>query len=384
MASTAESQSPSPKETHPLVTTVRVENFRSIVKAEVEFGRVTVIVGANGSGKTNLLEAIAVAGADAAGKLGHEFLAARGIRTPAKGLAVSRFPALHDAKLKMHVSSGGGDAWIAWLDPDEVLDPSAGRRPVLRVESGSDVTQLLAAIRTGDFTAFSARLAPRAPRSGEASSLETFLVFSPDYFALRTFADEGQILPLGVRGEGLFSHLVDLSRRAPDVVTEIGERLRVLDWFDGFVIPNDLGPGEKRLAIRDRYLAADVLLDQRSANEGFLFLLFIYTLMLSPDTPRFFAIDNADTSLNPLVCARVVADIAELAKANDKQVILTTHNPALLDGLDLADDEQRLLVCERDLEGDTRFRRVGTNGNRKVPLSEAFVRGYLGGLPRGF
>lgn len=212
----------------------------------------------------------------------------------------------------------------------------------------------------------------------------TFLLYNPDYGALRTFAEEGQIRPIGVRGEGLFRHLVDLSRDTPEVVRRIGEQLRILDWFDSFVIPTDLGPGEKRLAIRDRYTAADVLLDQRAANEGFLFLLFAYTLLLSPATSRFFAVDNADASLNPAVCARLVAGIVTLAKEADRQVVLTTHNPAMLDGLDLADPDQRLLVCERDLDGHTRFRRVGPPSDTRLHLSVAFLRGYLGGPPSSF
>jgi hypothetical protein len=56
----------------------------------------------------------------------------------------------------------------------------------------------------------------------------------------------------------------------------------------------------------------------------------------------------------------------------------------VLDGLDLADPEQRLIVADRDLDGRTTFRRVAPKGEARVPLSEAFLRGYLGGVPRGF
>jgi hypothetical protein len=250
-----------------------------------------------------------------------------------------------------------------------------GRSPIGGI-SDSDATLL------GDLGPILRELFVQAEKV--SPDLASFLIYAPEYHALRTFSDEGQILPLGVRGEGLFRHMVDLSRRNPEVLHAISDHLRVLDWFDGFVIPNDLGPGEKRLAIRDRYLMADVLLDQRSANEGFLFLLFVYTLLLSPNTPRFFAIDNADTSLNPKLCAHLMADIVKLAKEQDKQVILTTHNPALLDGLDLQDDEQRLLVCERNLDGYTTVRRVRAPRAGAVALSEAFLSGYLGGLPRSF
>jgi hypothetical protein len=88
------------------------------------------------------------------------------------------------------------------------------------------------------------------------------------------------------------------------------------------------------------------------------------------------------------LCVALLNRIVALAKEYDKQVILTTHNPAILDGLDLSDDEQRLVVVELTKAGYTRVRRVDspktTNGQIPVSLSEAFVRGYIGGLPKNF
>ena len=140
--------------------------------------------------------------------------------------------------------------------------------------------------------------------------------------------------------------------------------------------------------MRDRYLAEGALFDQRSANEGFLYLLFYFTLLISPHTPRFFAIDNVDASLNPKLCQKMMREFIELTAAKGKQVILTTHNPALLDGLDLSDDEQRLFVIDRGPDGETRAHRVAApkplDGDAPVPLSLAFTRGYLGGLPESF
>ncbi len=130
------------------------------------------------------------------------------------------------------------------------------------------------------------------------------------------------------------------------------------------------------------------LFDQRSANEGFLFLLFYLTLFISHATPAFFAIDNVDASLNPKLVTTMIEQLVQLATEHDKQVIFTTHNPAVLDGLDLGDPEQRLFVAERGKDGATRVRRVEApkplEGDAPVPLSEAFVRGYLGGLPKNF
>ena len=166
-----------------------------------------------------------------------------------------------------------------------------------------------------------------------------FLVYAPENSALRTFQAEGQILPLGIRGEGLFAHLKGLNSETHRARLErIKEKLTLIDWFESFYIPDDLSPGERSIRIRDRYLPDGALFDQRSANEGFLFLLFYITLFISPETPAFFSIDNIDTSLNPKLCIALLEQLARLAKEYDKQVILTTHNPALLDGLDLHDD----------------------------------------------
>jgi predicted ATPase len=226
-------------------------------------------------------------------------------------------------------------------------------------------------------------------RARTASSLPGFLVYAPENSALRTFQAEGQILPLGVKGEGLFAHLKGLdSAGHRDRLEAIREHLKLIDWYETFVIPDDLSPGERSIRIQDRYLSDRAMFDQRSANEGFLFLLFYLTLLISPETPGFFAIDNIDSSLNPKMCTALMEQLVKLAKEFDKQVILTTHNPAVLDGLDLNDEEQSLLVADRNKEGHTRVRRVEaprvSAGQSAVSLSDAFMRGYIGGLPKNF
>src|SRR5260370_33376337 len=63
-----------------MIRQVRVENYKSIPDLALDLGRVTVLIGANGSGKSNILEAIALASAAAQNKLDNEFLISRGIR----------------------------------------------------------------------------------------------------------------------------------------------------------------------------------------------------------------------------------------------------------------------------------------------------------------
>jgi predicted ATPase len=401
-----------------MIRKVRITNYKSIPEMDLDLGRLTVLIGANGSGKSNVLEAIALASAAAQMKLDNEFLIARGIRVTETRFMRSAFGKLpgpnetiqisfqkgEGAAIEKVVASGEiiklsveGDNQVAF-DCDLFADETASYPKWVQSPS----------LRSREFTAAleTTGLAPETPisseilkrvltqiversRSRSAGTLPGFLVFSPENSALRTFQAEGQILPLGIRGEGLFAHLKALdSPTHRDRLDKIREHLALIDWFDTFVIPDNLSPGQRSIGIRDRYLAGEALFDQRSANEGFLFLLFYITLFISPETPAFFSIDNIDSSLNPKLCTALVEQVAKLAKEYDKQVILTTHNPAVLDALDLRDPEQRLLVVDRDKSGHTRIHRVDPPkpgvGQAPVSLSEAFMRGYIGGLPKNF
>ena len=41
-----------------MIRKVRIENYKSIPSLTLDLGRLTVLIGANGSGKSNILEAI--------------------------------------------------------------------------------------------------------------------------------------------------------------------------------------------------------------------------------------------------------------------------------------------------------------------------------------
>ena len=89
-----------------------------------------------------------------------------------------------------------------------------------------------------------------------AGTLPGFLIYAPENSALRTFQAEGQILPLGIKGEGLFAHLKRLSSgKNEGRLEKIKECLSLFDWYESFDIPENLAPGERNIRIRDRYLA---------------------------------------------------------------------------------------------------------------------------------
>ena len=73
--------------------------------------------------------------------------------------------------------------------------------------------------------------------------------------------------------------------------------------------------------------------------------------------------------------------------APGRQILLTTHNPLVLDGLPLQDDRIRLFTVSRTETGRTSVRRIEvTPGMMKKAqegwsLSRLWVMGHLGGVP---
>jgi AAA15 family ATPase/GTPase len=408
-----------------MIGEVRIENYKSIQKLKLELGRVTVLIGENGCGKSNILEAIALASAAADDKLDNEFLASRGIRVTEPQLMRSAFEMENLVKdIKIDIRENEGENFSCILQNDNSpyskwanKNLSAKDLFLKDVYNSLETQNVISTKEKNQHEKVSLKLSKEIEKALEepkfkqelllhlesimlrlastnrrffTANLINFTIYSPENQALRTFEKEGQIQPLGINGEGLFKLIKVLnSEQNQDKINQIKENLQLIDWFKNFEVPEDLSPMQTSLQIKDKYLDRDLTyFDQKSSNEGFLFLLFYFALFISDLTPKFFAIDNIDASLNPRLCRRLMQELVELAKKHDKQVIFTTHNPAVLDGLDLEDDEQRLLVISRNQLGYTKARRIlgpkPLEGQEPVELSEAFLRGYIGGLPKNF
>jgi predicted ATPase len=412
-----------------VISEIKILNFKSVADLTLKPGRVTVLIGENGSGKSNILEAIAFAAGAAANKLDNEFLFNRGIRVVEEAWMRSAFPKPSHQENNLPIQdpivlsiSGAKEEpifncrvfpvvadddknFLEWNVQPSISKPEI--EGVLKSEKFSDELKLvLDRLRpqlTGphwsddSFRELAATicLVPQKKKQlGEDASklgLADFMIYTPENTTLRTPPPESAIQPLGVKGEGLLKLLQSFNdQKSQDRLTELKGLLHLFGWFEDFNLPDDSETAQARLQIRDRWLTPKrAVFDQRSASEGFLYLLFYFALLVSSRTPKFFALDNVDNALNPKLCSVLMKKIVELAKKYEKQVICTTHNPALLDGLNLKDDEQRLYTVRRDSDGHTVVRRVDAPEPQKpnelpVRLSEAFLRGIIGGLPDHF
>lgn len=80
-----------------------VKTFKSLEDVTVQLGQVNVFIGANGSGKSNLLEALGVLSAAANGKVDEQALLARGVRPGVPKLYKSAFPAQTRTRIPPHL-----------------------------------------------------------------------------------------------------------------------------------------------------------------------------------------------------------------------------------------------------------------------------------------
>ncbi|UJB33483.1 AAA family ATPase [Chromobacterium sp. Beijing] len=419
-----------------MINLLYVKGYKSIDNLKLPLGRVNVIIGENGAGKSNILEAIALAGAASAGKLDNEFLASRGIRvTPPEYMR----PAFPDCSIErpIEISANDEKTKISFKLTNDNAPYSKWESRIFNATNTFNLTNAPErlnklkheAINTDTLDVFRETLKEilgqlsdtldnaknisstikkeiksknqemadniikelifKESTNTTSDTLSKFIIYSPENSSLKTFEKEGQIEPLGINGEGLLRLLqvISLDESQRDILNEITKSLKVLGWFKAFEVKSE--STGSRIEIEDKYIDnSKKYFNQLSVNEGFLFLLFYFTLFSSNLTPKFFAIDNIDASLNPKLCQKLMQIITKLAEKYDKQVILTTHNPAILDGLNLDDDNQRLFVISRNRLGFTRAERkekpIQSSDEKPIRLSEAFLRGSLGGLPSGF
>lgn len=392
-----------------MIQKVEIQNFKSVQDLDLELGRLNVFIGENGCGKTNILEAIAMGSAAVENKVSNEFLSTRGIRVTEPEMMASAFDKkdgglLNAIKITLYTDDNYHSTnteiafkrgiWEVLIEGIPVvlyslLKSREFQEGYKKAEDELPLDKSLN-VEKGTLSKMFDSFLKNREDFLNISKIVHFVIYCPENSKLRQFQEEGQILPLGIGGEGLFKHFVRLSQERPEAFDKIKKHLEIIDWFEDLAIPTDLVFTERRLNIRDRFLHPDLqFFDQRSSNEGFLYLMFYFTLFISEYTPGFFAIDNIDNALNPKLCSKLIETLAQLAKDHQKQAILTTHNPAILDGLNLDDDEQRLFVIYRNADGHTTAKRVQKkaqlNGSSEsVRLSEAFIRGYLGGIPKNF
>ena len=388
-----------------------VRTFKSLDDVTVDLGVVNVFVGANGSGKSNLLEALGILSAAADGKVDDQALLTRGVRPGLPALYKSAFPAKRGKKIPSHLHFGAHSGRAKY--EVSLHNPSNNPEPAWRfkTEVWEDDDHKLVAYSPLQKTRTNPERGLAALKAVEASAgtaldllrtLQGYVIFSPTTAVLRGVAPETQPRrPVGLSGGNLPRAIRDLlrPRRRDDRSRRIcREVLGLVDWAESFGwtssnrLPLSPSAAASRDAIRfrDRFMQKDRnVLSGYDASEGALYALFLAVVSGHEESPALCAVDNADHGLNPRLARSLMGCLCQwyLDSKEPRQILLTTHNPLVLDGLPLQDDRVRLFTVSRTSSGRTSVHRVAVDdrllkkAEQGWSLSRLWVMGHLGGVP---
>ena len=394
-----------------LIRTLAIHGFKSLMQEQpIELGRVNCFIGANGVGKSNLLEALGVLGAAANGVVDDESLLRRGVRAGVPKLYKSSFAS---ERTPAHIGIGvAGDKQecyrVSLLNPLDSPDPAWSYKTEFLSDGTSEI--ISDGVRNKKNLNPQAGLAALKMVELETDNtaaqlmraLQEFAIYCPNTPTLRGInPDQQSRLPVGLNG-GQLAEAFELLRKHLESQGEAGEEIldQVLDLIDwvadvsttsqaGSLLSPKVPRSKQLLKFTDRFMQKSRNeLTAYDASEGALYVLFTAVLCLLPQSPKIFAIDNLDQALNPRLVSRLTTHLAGWLKHQDvqRQLLFTAHNPAVLDGLDLTDPEVRLFAVERNSNGLTCFRRIELTAslqdmNKEYPLSRLWLMGHLGAVP---
>ena len=399
-----------------MLTSIGIQGFKSVHSQVLELGQVNVFIGANGSGKSNLLEAVGMLSAAADGRVDADHLLRRGVRHGVPGLYKTSLKGMEQSAIVLKADGSWNDVGTdyevtfdnsssgTWIYVQEklcgkklMLSPkNTIRRAVVgktlghsRKNIGIFSFYIDGSVETSDAKLYTA--------------LTDYAIFTPTTPVLRGIQpDIVPSEPLGLLGGRLaeaVEEILDLDNESLGGV-DLDDVLELLDWVDEFDIT---APSRELLSphvpsLRSLVRFRDYWMNEKrnhvsgyDASEGALYVLFTLVLALHPSIPGIFAIDNFCQSMNPRLARGVTRLFCRLMLESDpsRQALLTTHSPLVLDGLDLRDDRIRLFAVDRSHStgGATKVSRVRLSdelmekGEKGMPLSMMWGMGLLGGVP---
>jgi predicted ATPase len=349
-----------------------VRGYRRLKAVDVPLRRLNVLIGANGVGKTTILDVFRLLGASADRRLVASVLEAGGLRSivTADGSASAL-----EFRIAFQPEAGGAINYELSLTEEGALpalsisnerlsqSPASGSpRPAVFFETragwpdyhgdsgvGSLLTDLAYDRSTYDHSETALSQSP--PFSKAIAFRQLLASVSATYHGLDVshrapVKGPQRLYPTktpGVNGEDLLSCLWTIRETDHSRYEDIQNSLRVaFPGFEKLEFP-PVAAGMFGLGWRDSTFARPLYANELS--EGTLRFLWLATLLQSPDLPRVTLIDEPEVSLHPEML-RIIAELMRDA-AERTQLVVATHSDRLVRFL----RPEELLVCDLDESG---------------------------------
>lgn len=383
-----------------MLKSLEIKRFKSIRSVKLDLARINLFIGGNGSGKSNLLEAIGLTSACINQGLRGTDLERKGIRLSPPELMKSahknaELPKIfeldaifdHGLSYKCNLTSRENDPLLRFHSESCVND---GVKLFGRSGAGNKVHRQSISAELDKYRGIWSQIKVAFEFDDLVertfSEFGRYAIYTPQTDFLR--GKKGGVVdepPIGLHGEGLPAAILAMLIQSQTPLRGRGHSFgsqqnftdRALDlaFLPGWTNAVKVGKLKKSLLpqgvddINQRmvYFIDKYMHEKRNtlsaydSSEGTLFLLFVAVLIAHEDAPRYFALDNVDNALNPKLTRKLVETIIELTdEVHDaeytfgpKQVFLTSHNPTSLDAFNLFDRNHRVFVVKRNEKGHT-------------------------------
>jgi predicted ATPase len=341
----------------PFLRKLILKRFRSVPASSLTFSNPTFLVGRNGSGKSNLIDAFSFLADAMATPLQAVFDKRGGIATVRNKTSGQSYPpnlglAVIFGGLNGDIASGRYAFEIRALPNygfEVVREQCKIRTPQGRVwfdrqkgDFQSSIANLKPAVEPGalalPLVGGDARLAP------VLKALAAMRVYSIEPAKLREMQDPDSGLSLRPDGANATSVLQEIERQAPADAERIGKILAT-------IVPNTRRVGTikhgKNLSLEFTQEWGDskrLKFEAFSMSDGTLRAVGLLSAVYQRATPSLIAIEEPEASMHPGALGAVL-DLIQHA-ASRMQVVITTHSPEVLDAKWIGDEHLRLISWE--------------------------------------
>ena len=255
-----------------MLTNIEIKNYKSIKHIEINVGKFNVLIGENGAGKSNFLEAIASISAINANKFNNEFMLSRGIRIVESENLFSCFNTEYSNVINITVTENNENTYQyeIYFDKEEPYAPLKYKKIKARnddflqivlddkqlMENWFEKIKVKIEANNNEFelkfnerselvnffeTVFMEELEEKKKEKKKEKKIETeksqkevsdFVIFSPELSSLRNNYSESQIEPLGIKGEGLFRLLEVMQKHEKDNFDLVRKTLEMFQWVE--------------------------------------------------------------------------------------------------------------------------------------------------------
>ena len=373
----------------PTIESVRIAGFRSLADVELaDLGGLTVLIGANGSGKSNIIRFFEMLSWMLRSHRLAEFIERQG------GADDQLFQGSHltprlTVELALRTDRGRNEYRfiLTHAHPDrfifteEAFRFSSSNRPTRakwqHLGSGHGEAQIVEAAQGGATTRLNAKTAQTILHLLRECAVYQFHDTS-DRSAIKTSWDASDNYMLRSQGGNLPAVLHRLERTDFNRFTLICRHIgRVLPVFDRFLLEESYG----KVALRWKAKGTDKTFGAHLTSDGSLRFFALVTLLnLPPEMlPSVVLLDEPELGLHPAAISLIGGMIRSLAK--ERQVVVATQSPLLVDAVEL---DQIVVLDLKD--GATMLRRLDPETYRKwlddgYAPGDLWLKNLLGGRP---